>query len=339
MTSQSQESGRVVVALPTTASAHYLSSSVDRLIPELRELAAVRDVTFAACVNGPDPDGLHRDTARAVLDRVHEQLPRVETTVIVREPAGKSGAITELLHYARSIDAAYFLVTDDDVAFEPGTLSRNIEALAAAPADRPVLVGARILAPERPLRSFLDQLPVHRALPAWWWQSVFRLPYEPASEFFLFSPGPCSAMRVKHYPDLPPDDSGIFDDAYVNYWNVVNGGLIQQPPGSVVYFHVASGYREWIRQQLRIIAGIEATLALFGDRADEIRKVFAWAYSHNKEARIPARWRTPRRLLLLAFYRLAQEDLLRHYRKLQGVPDWGRAESTRDVGFGPAAAD
>ncbi|GLK99186.1 hypothetical protein [Dactylosporangium matsuzakiense] len=336
MSDQSHQSGRVVVALPTTASARYLSTSLARLIPELRELAAVRDVTLAICVNGADPEGAHHEAARSAAAEVHGQLPQVETTVLRREPAGKSGAITELLAHARSIGAAFFLIVDDDVAFSPGTLARNIEALAGAPAEEPVLVGARILAPERPLREFLREMPAPRALWAWWWQSVFRLPYEPASEFFLFSPGPCSAMRVEHYPELPPEDTGIFDDAYVNYWSVVHGGTILQPPKSIVYFHVATGYREWIRQQLRIIAGIEATLALFNERADEIRRVFLWAYSHNKDARTRARWRTPRRLLLLVFYRLAQEDLLRQYRKLTAAPDWGRAESTKDAAFSRA---
>jgi cellulose synthase/poly-beta-1,6-N-acetylglucosamine synthase-like glycosyltransferase len=336
MSSQSQQSGRVVVALPTTASARYLSTSLARLVPELRELAASRDVTLALCVNGPDPDGLNHEAARSAVAEVHEQLPQVDTVVLVREAAGKSGAVTELLAHARSIGASFFLIVDDDVAFSPGTLSRNIDALANAPADEPVLVGARILAPERSLRSFLRGQPAHRALSAWWWQSVFRLPYEPASEFFLFSPGPCSAMRVEHYPELPPDDTSIFDDVYVNYWSVSHGGTILQPPGSIVYFHVASGYREWIRQQLRIVAGVEATLAMFPDRADEIRRVFAWAYSHNKEARIRARCHTPRRLLLLVFYRLAQEDLLRRYHKLETVPDWGRAESTKDGEFSSA---
>jgi cellulose synthase/poly-beta-1,6-N-acetylglucosamine synthase-like glycosyltransferase len=319
----------VVIALPTTACAPYIAASLRKLVPELRDLTAAHDVTLAVCLNGPDPGGAHHAALRSALDVAGAQVPALRTHVIVREPAGKSAALGELVGYARSVGAAYILVTDDDVVFEPGTLVRSVAALVSAPTDRPVLVGARILVAPRPLRSFLARLPVHRALLAWWWQAVFRLPYEPASEFFPWAPGSCSALRVADYPELPPDDSGITDDAYVNYWMVANGGEIQQPPGSVVYFYAATDYREWIRQQLRVLAGVEATLALFADRADEIRRYFAWAYSHNKEARVRARCRTPRRLLLLAAYRLVQEDVLRHYRKLTGAPDWGRAESAK----------
>jgi hypothetical protein len=321
----------VVVALPTMASGHYISRSLRQMVPELSELAAGRDVTFAACVNGPDPDGTHLSAVQGALEGLKGVIPAIETSILVRESAGKNAALGDLISYARSIGAAYFLVVDDDVVFEPGTLSRNIDALAQAPTDRVVVVGARILAPARPLRSFLKPQAAPGALAAWWWQSVFRLPYEPASEFFLFTPGPCSAMRVEDYPELPPDDSGITDDAYINYWVVAGGGTILQPPGSVVYFHVSSSYREWIRQQLRILAGIERTLALFRDDADEIRRVFAWPYSHNKAARVRASCRTPRRFLLLICYRLTQADLLRRYRKLAEVPDWGRAESTKHV--------
>lgn len=331
--SSPQLSGRIVVALPTLASGRYIRRSLGQMVPELRALATGRQVTLAACLNGPDPDGQHLEALREALDAVRDGIPGLDTHVLVRAEPGKNAALGDLVGYARSIDAAYFMVIDDDVVFEPGTLGRNIDALAQAPTDRVVVVGARILTPVRPLRSFLKRQAGPAGVLAWWWQSVFRLPYEPASEFFLFTPGPCSAMRVGDYPELPSDESGITDDAYINYWVVAERGLILQPPGSVVYFQVASGYREWIRQQLRVLAGIETTLALFKDDADEIRRVFAWAYSHNKEARVPAVCRTPRRLVLLCAYRLAQEDLLRRYRKLAGTPDWGRAESTKDTDF------
>lgn len=286
------------------------------------------------CVREDHPDGTHLGALREALDVVEGEIPGMDTHVLVRAEPGKNAALGVLISYARSIDADYFIVIDDDVAFEPGTLSRNVDALAQAPTDRIVIVGARTLTPARPLRSFLKHRAGPAGLLAWWWQSVFRLPFEPESEFFLFTPGPCLAMRVGDYPDLPFDDSGITDDAYINYWTVAQRGLILQPAGSIVYFHVASGYREWIRQQLRLLAGIETTLALFKGDAEEIRRVFAWAYSHNREARVPAVCRTPRRLLLLAAYRLAQEDLLRRYRRLSGTPDWGRAESTKNTDFG-----
>ncbi|MBR7833767.1 hypothetical protein KDL01_10855 [Actinospica durhamensis] len=325
--------GTVVVALPTTASGRYISRSLHRIAPELRALAAAHDVVLVACLNGPDPDGHHRSSLTTALEELAAEAPGLGTHLLVRGPAGKNAALGELIGYARGIGAASFLVVDDDVLFEPGTLARNIDALVRADRERIVVVGARILAPTRPLRAFRRDARLPSALWAWWWQSVFRLPYEPASEFFLFTPGPCSALRVEDYPELPADDSGITDDAYINYWTVAQGGEILQPPGSVVYFNVACGYREWIGQQLRILAGVERTLALFPDHADRIREVFAWAYSHNKDARVRAHCRTPRRLLLLIFYRLAQQDLLRRYRGLRGTPGWGRAESTKDAEF------
>ena len=197
--------GKVVVALPTTASARYIGRSMRRMAPELRELAEARETVLAVCLNGPDPDGAHRGALTAALDELSTEIPKLTTQILVREPAGKNAAFGELVGYAKSVDAAYMLVVDDDVIFAPGTLARNVEALERSATDRIVVVGARILAPERPLRTFLkDRRWFPAAVWAWWCQCIFRLPYEPASEFFLFTPGPCSAMRVASIRSCPP---------------------------------------------------------------------------------------------------------------------------------------
>jgi hypothetical protein len=331
---------RVLVGIPTTDCGSYIANSLRMLRPELADLASGYEVTLLVCLNGGSEEERRRDR-----DAIEEGFKAIaadglslKAEIIERPAAGKNAAVNAIVAEARARAVTYIHLLDDDIQLRHGSLRRNVAALQGCPVS-PALSGSRYIAYRRSLTEFLRrERSVRRGIVAWWWHSVFRTPFEPDEEPYIFCSAQSMAMRASEFPALPEDDAVVTDDAFINYSVVQGNGALMHPDDSIVYFEVASRYDEWIRQQQRIWVGVENALKLFRESEKEIYSRLSWAYAHNREARVRARLRSPRHAILLACYRLAQAHLGRvHARTV--VFEWGRAATTKGMGHGAYAGD
>ena len=329
---------RVVLALPTTQCALYITRTLGHLWEELQPVADRYEPVLVVCLNGRDPDNAAERQIRSFakdIRRTSSTRPQPEFELLVVDRIGKNHAINTLADRARELSAEVFHLVDDDVRFAPGSLRANVDALMSIDRDAVALVGSDYEAVRHPLRSLLGtSKSAFDAVSRWWWQNAFRIPFEPEAARSTFCSAQSLAMRLHHFPTLPEDATGVTDDAYINFWVAAHGGTVRKVPGSILYFEVASSYPEWLRQQTRTFLGTIRALERFPVQRLATEDAYAWPYAMNRGSRRPFVEPTLRRAWFAMVFRAARAHLTRRVERLRRLDlqvGWGRAETTKGI--------
>ncbi len=209
---------RVSLGVPTIDSGGHIEQALTRLAQQIAACPPAYDIDLIVGVNGARG-------ARATIDALERfalahSTPRLE--IVVEARPGKNDAMNAVVRRLRARasppDLVFFF--DDDVLFDPGTLSRNIDALLAHEAAHgagPVLVGAALRAVPLTWGDARRRHPgsAARALRAWLLHQVFAFPYRDDAPVPRFCEGMALGARLAHFLDLPASASGIGDDTFL----------------------------------------------------------------------------------------------------------------------------
>ncbi|MBA3910555.1 MAG: hypothetical protein C0524_11875 [Rhodobacter sp.] len=315
---------KVSVIVPTFRCVGYFGATFPALCRALTDLVKAHEVQLTVVLNLSAAED-----ERALRDAL--RTSPVPSNLLVLTTPGKNNAINHGVAQARAGGSEIVQIVDDDQDYAPGTLRINAYTLVALRERLGVegLVGSR-----------------HIVTPTGWtgvtdW--VARLAFAPAEEAPRFCIGGSMCAFAATFPELPPDATGIADDAYVcNVYYLRHRDLFRQsgflpivfPHGSTIHFRTACRRAEYFRQQVRIRYGVLAAYAAFPEHADELRRHFNWRY--HCDARFAPR---PRLLAGLrdllrwhAFNRMRHRaNLAAEARLASGIVgvDWSTAATTK----------
>lgn len=269
------------IIMPSFRCGSYISDAYAELDAAVAELARDgHEVLIVPVLNGStaaDADAL----AQAIA------IGRVPARVIEVAQAGKNNAINIGLRYAREAGAEIIHIVDDDQIYAPGTLSRNVATLLSMRDELGVrgLVGSRHLVQSDPAQSLI----------AW----IASLAFEQGQEAPKFCIGGSMCAFAEDVPQLPPDELGVADDAYLcNSFFARYHALYKStgfmpivfPKGSEIRFRAAQQLGEYQRQQVRIRYGVLAAYSAFPEHADAMRRYFDWRFHCDDALRPPRGW-------------------------------------------------
>lgn len=320
---------KVCIVVPTYSSGRYFAASFRALLGAAREVATRFETLIVVVLNGSTPAD-EREVRRAV------EASDVPSRLIVTPEAGKNGAINRGLGACVEHGCDIVHVVDDDQRYAPGTLLINVLALLGMRERLNVdgLVGSRHIAV-----LGRGATPIER---------LASLAFEEWQEAPRFCIGGSMCTFVEAFPELPPDEKGIADDAFVcntfyarfrDLYRTTGILPIVFPQGSKVYFNVALDLAEYERQQVRIRYGVLAGYRAFPELEQELRAYFTWKFHCDRETHPPrsvlhdlvelGRWRAFRWLR----DRANRKAEARLNAGVSGVP-WSVAGSTkgRDAG-------
>ncbi|QJC53594.1 glycosyltransferase family 2 protein [Paenibacillus albicereus] len=327
-------------------SSAYIADSLERIAQELAALSPRYRPVLIVGLNGTDDGGASRQAIREFYAR-HDE---VDGEWLELPEAGKNAALNAIADRARSLGCAILHFLDDDIRLDKGSLELNLDALVREERRLgiPVLVGSNFVAEAKPLRQLREE---RGSWPKALWsgclQQLFLLPFLPHTDKPEFCLGGSLGAFLRTFPRYPDDATGIADDGFIGNHYALLGkeryeadgtSSIVKPAGSVFRFHVATGYREWIKQQVRIFVGVYYSYLLHEEELPYFRKRFAWEYSIGKDfRRPPARRPGLREALRRGALRLLQRRVwARSMRWIdaRGVPAWAPAGSSKPPAAG-----
>lgn len=337
-----KSSMNIVIGIPTTESSDYIYKSLVRIYDEiLRCNDKIYHFRVVLCINGNHHDDVAKEVYRFFRDY---NIAEEYYAVLVNQDAGKNNAVNRIVQYARNlgdIDIIHFF--DDDVVLKRGSLSCNLKALITHERQHaePALVGSAYIAEIFPFRHFLKLSNPLGAFMKWMFHRIISQPYRITAPRPKFCEGPSFCVYLKYMPSLPDDALGITDDAFLSNYFAIQGKEYYQkygvlpiikPQESVSYIKLPLSYGEWMRQQIRVHAGIERAFQYFSVERTYLEKVFAWEYAFNKLSRIPLVNASISQRILRAIYMLLHDinrRVARKYIKQNSVPVWAIAKSTK----------
>ena len=314
----------VHIIVPTVQCADYIGRSFSAIETAAKELADHHAVRLVFVLNGStkrDEDALKECLGRSSID----------SRLIIRELSGKNTAINAGVRSAQEDGAEVVHIIDDDQSYSARAFLINVNTLISM-RDR---LGIHGLVGSRPIAN------MGRGFNATAW--VARLAFLPEEEAPKFCLGGSICAFAAGFPELPADDSGIADDAYIcNEYYVRHRSLFLEtgfmpivfPPGSILYLNVAHDWREYHRQQVRIRYGVLAAYAAYPEHADELRRYFMWRFHcDSRSLRMRKNWRGVGRQLRWGLFKILRaranrEAERRLSRGEQGVK-WAIARSTK----------
>jgi glycosyltransferase involved in cell wall biosynthesis len=291
---------------------------------ELVRLEPPYEVMALIVLNGSTPDD-----ERAV--RAAAMAAVIPIEVMVLGDAGKNRALNAGIRWCADEGVEIVHVLDDDQTYASGSLKANVEALVQMQRELGVkgLVGCRHLVRYSEQPNLIER--------------VAGLAFELRSDPPRFCIGGSMCCFVDLFPNLPDDDLGVADDAYIcnwyfqkylGYWKHFGFVPIVFPTGSNAYFSVARSISEYQRQQTRVRFGVLRSYKLFGDLESELRTYFDWTFHcDSTQQTFRSLSSGDRRIRWIAFYLLRRnvnrraEELLRRGE----VTQWNKAESTKHL--------
>lgn len=248
----------LIIGLPTNGTEQEISHWISQVRNEIKYFKKGEfNIKIVICIN----------------NRKETQLKSSDNLFFIycKKP-GKNNAVNKILRSAKDLNGDIIYLSDDDVNFKPGSLSKNVRTLVSFLKDTPILVGSDFKANVNK-KSLLIK--------------ILCCPYEADSDSnnFLSGSSICSWLNI--YPDMPSSSTEIAEDSFVciYYSEHFKNYKIIKPKGSITYFEPASNLRDWFWQQVRTYIGIEKSFRYFGSNYFRAQYRFAWRYAENPKFR------------------------------------------------------
>lgn len=259
---------KVCFIVPTFRSRSYFNESLAELVRAVNPLRSEFEVSVLVVLNGSGDED--ERAVRAAMEQWD-----VPSELLVSSTAGQNNATNTGVQYARSRGVDIVHLVDDDQSYGPDALLINVTTLVAMRNKLGILglVGSSYVATREKGDGFTS------------W--IAALSFEPGEERPKFCMGGSLCTWASEFPELPTDDTGIANDAYVcnifysrfrELYRATGFMPIIKPRESLTYIRVASRWNEYKRQQLRIRFGVLSAYNEFGDIAQELREYFNWKF-------------------------------------------------------------
>jgi len=312
----------VCIVVPTFRSKQYFRESFRMLEEAATTLVNRYKVRILVVLNGSDSED-------EVETRLALEESKIRADLIVSQLVGQNNATNTGLEYCREHKIDIVQMVDDDQSYGSRTLLANIDTLVALKEKLGVLglVGSRHLAPIREWSG----------VTAW----IASMAFEKKQERPKFCIGGSLCTWVSEFPFLPPDETGIANDAYLcnvfyqryrEMYKTTGFMPIVFPEESVIYFNVCRNMKEYNAQQIRIRYGVLSAYNAFPEIKEELRKYFNWKF-HCDDVFSPK----PRFLNFVRwlFFRFLRRKANRRAEKriaagIEGI-EWGVAHSTKEI--------
>lgn len=330
----------LTIGIPTINSSRYIYKSLQRMKNEMFSLPDNITCELVVCLNGTKDGG----KSESEIKRFMSDNPGLCSKFIEVEEPGKNRALNAIIKYARLRESQILHFFDDNIYLKEGSLLVDIKTLLEAQEkmDTPVLVGSNFIGIPRSLEYFIDkEKSILKAIKCWALHNIFITPFRFNSDRPRFCIGQSLGAFTSTFPYYPDDNTGIADDGFIcNYYALKGKELFLQkginpiikPQDSIVYFNVATSYREWLRQQVRIFVGVYYSYMLYEKEMDFFNDFFSWEYSVGKSLRRMTSNNGLKHKLLRSILRIMQKQVFTKSMKVineRQAPDWSIAASTK----------
>lgn len=334
---------QVAIGIPTMNSSMYIYNYLQTIADMMSNPETVSlQYQFYICLNGIDEGKkTEQEIQRFICDR-----PDVSCHLLLSKALGKNNALNIILDEAsKDCEIIHFL--DDDVKLSNNAIVTNLLELIKKREEYevPILVGSNFFAVKHSFLYFLKRS--HNPLTGikeYLLNGIFSLPFEEESESPNFCLGGSLCFFINDFTKYPLDKSGIADDGYVGNYFAIKGKQfyfenkklnIIKPFESKMYFEVATSYKDWLKQQIRIYAGVYYSYLYFEEELEYFREIFSWKYSVGTDFRgMYGPEKTLSRKLKLFILRRFQKVVFKESMKLiekSQMPEWAEVKNTKRI--------